>query len=101
MATNSEQKSLIPDLPRNPQIIDSNGMLRTEWNLFFDQLILGLQTIFSPEGFKMPQQPAANIASLMGNQSVAVILYDSTNDVFKANKLVGSTPTWVEINTTP
>ena len=91
----TKQLSIIPDLPRNPQVVNHEGLLNPEWKLFFDQLILGLQTNLKPEGFVIPQQTAANIALLTSNASLANIIYDSTNNLFKGNvQTAPNTFTW-------
>lgn len=92
-----KQSAIIPDLPRTPQVVDKNGQLVAEWKLFFDQLLLALQSTLTREGFVFPQQTDSNIALLIGAQSLANILYDSTNNVFKGNvQTAPSTYTWKE-----
>jgi hypothetical protein len=80
-----KQVSIFPDCPRSKKIVDKDGNMNDEWYRFFDQLSLALQTNLTPEGFVMPQQSAANILLLTATQSIANILYDSTNDEFKGN----------------
>jgi hypothetical protein len=86
MATGDLSQGLIPDLPRDPQIIDRElGTINPVWSLFFDQLILVLQTILSPEGTVMPQQSSTNVALLTAAQSIANILYNNTTNNFEGN----------------
>ena len=82
--------ALFPDVPRQSPMIDKNGYITDIWGLFFDQLILSLQTNLKPEGFVIPPQTAANIALLIGTDnnpqsSYNNIVYDSTNNAFKGN----------------
>ncbi len=92
-----KQSAIIPDLPRSPRVIDDNGELVSEWKLFFDQLLLALQNTLTREGFVFPQQTDSNIALLTGVQSLANILYDSTNNVFMGNvQTAPNTYTWKE-----
>ena len=77
--------ALWPDLPRDHPMIDKDGMMSDVWKLFFDQLILALQTNLKPEGFVIPQQTTSNINLLTATQSIANIIYDSTVPVFKGN----------------
>ena len=85
-ATPDLSQGLIPDLPRDPRIIDKElGTVNPVWSLFFDQLILTLQTVLTPEGTLMPQQPSSNIALLTAIQSLANIVYNSTTNNFEGN----------------
>jgi hypothetical protein len=88
----SKQPAIFPDVPREPIGFyqDKDGeekpiYLKEIWDLFFDILVLALQTNFSPEGIAVPQQSASNIGQLTGSQSIGSILYDSTNNQFKGN----------------
>jgi hypothetical protein len=91
--TNNPQ-AIIPDIPRDTKVIDKNtGEMSSSWYLFFQQLILALQSSLSNEGFVIPRLSAANIALLGNNtQSVGSIMYDSTNDEFKGIVLVDIGP---------
>jgi hypothetical protein len=80
-----KQVSLTPDLPRDPQVVDEKGMLTPIWKTFFEQWIQAMQTNLGPEGFKMPQQSASNIALLTTVSSLGNILYNSTNNTFMGN----------------
>jgi hypothetical protein len=95
-APSIKQSSIIPDLPRDPQVVDpKTGELTASYKLFLDQLILALQTNFKPEGILFPQQPDSNISLLTNINSLANIVYDSTNNVFKGNVLTApNTYTW-------
>lgn len=77
--------ALFPDLPRQSPIVGPDGKLSEVWQLALDQLVIALQTNLKPEGFVTPQQTATNISLLTGTQSVANIIYDSTNHAFKGN----------------
>lgn len=77
--------AIFPDSPRNIKVVDKNGYITPEFQLFLDQLILALQTNFKPEGIVVPQESASDITLLTGTQSVGNILYDSTNNAFKGN----------------
>lgn len=96
MAVNTiKQVSIIPDLPRDVQMVDKTGNLTEHWKLYFEQLNQALQTNFKPEGILLPEQTAANINLLTSVNSKANILYDTTNDVFRGNIQTGpSTYTW-------
>jgi hypothetical protein len=88
MAVTRKQVSIIPDLPRDPKVIDlKTGELTASWRLFFDQFILALQTNLKPEGTVMPQQSSSNISLLSSSVSLANIVYDNTVNVFKGNIL--------------
>lgn len=94
-----KQQAIFPDLPRDLKIINEEGEMTSTWHLYFEQLTSALQAILKPEGSVMPQVTAANIALLTGTLSVANIVYDSTNNLFKGNVLVGSVPTWKTFTT--
>jgi hypothetical protein len=95
---NEKQSAVFPDLPRDNNFLvkDREGNLtkiNPDWLLFFQQLVMALQTNLKPEGFVMPPQSASNIA-LLGNISGSIgnILYDSTNNEFKGIVLVSLGP---------
>ena len=95
MATQTTSpQAIIPDIPRDMKVIDTRtGEMSTTWYLFFQQLVLALQSSLSNEGFVIPDLTATNIALLGDNtQSVGSIMYDSTNDEFKGIVLVSSGP---------
>lgn len=96
MATQTPKPaSLFPDLPRDKTLVGKDGVMSETWQLYFDQLSLAMQSVFTPEGFKMPSQSASNITLLTSSASLANILYDSTNNVFKGNILTApNTYTW-------
>ena len=95
------QQAIFPDLPRDNQVVDKNGEITPAWNLFFQQLIMALQTNFKPEGLVIPPKSAADIANL-GNvsESIGNIIYDNTNNVFKGLILVSLGPPIVTITKT-
>ncbi len=80
-----KQQAVFPDLPRNAPLVDKDGNMNILWQLFFQNLVMALQTNLKPEGFVIPQQSATNITLLTAAQSIANILYDSTNHEFKGN----------------
>lgn len=82
-----KQQAIFPDCPATNQIVNKDGSMVEEWQLFFQQLILALQTNYGPEGIVAPQQTDANIALLTAIQSIANILYSSTTNVFEGNVL--------------
>lgn len=85
MSINEKQQAIFPDLPRDRQLVDNKGEITPQWELYFSQLTTALQTNFKPEGIVFPQQTSSNIGLLIGQSSVANIIYDSTNNVFKGN----------------
>ena len=57
--------SLVPDYPRDDQVVDqATGKITDAWALFFQNMVTAMQFIFTPEGFAMPQVAEANIANL-------------------------------------
>lgn len=85
MTISRKQQAIFPDLPRGKKVVEDNGELTPEWELFLNQLILALQTNIKPEGIVVPPQIASNILQLTGSASNNNILYDSTNNEFKGN----------------
>lgn len=83
---------IIPNF-QNTKIVDRNGYLTEEWQNIFQALFTALQGNVSEEGFHIPQQSAANIATLQTQFAAATnpatyygdMLYDSTNDLLKVN----------------
>jgi hypothetical protein len=80
-----KQQAVFPDLPRTTKLVDENGNMNLDWQLFFDNLTLALQVNFKPEGIVVPNKPSTDIALLTAPVSVANIIYDSTTDEFKGN----------------
>ncbi len=102
MTQSRKQQAVFPDLPRSKQMWDmKTGNINPEWDLFFQQLTMALQTNFKPEGFVMPPKTASEIASL-GNisESIGNIIYDSTNNQFKGIVLVSLGPPIVTMTKT-
>lgn len=101
MSQTRKQQAIFPDLPRDKQMVDKHGEITPHWDLFFQQLVMALQTNFKPEGIVVPPQSAANIANL-GNTSGSIgnIIYDSTNNLFKGIILVSLGPPVVTITKT-
>lgn len=81
-----KQQAIFPDLPRDDQVVDlKTGTLTSDWHLFFQQLVMALQTNFKPEGIVVPPKSDTDIVQLTGTTSNNNIIYDSTNDLFKGN----------------
>jgi hypothetical protein len=101
MSQSRKQQAIFPDLPRDKHLVDTSGNITPHWDLFFQQLVMALQTNLKPEGFVIPPQSASNIASL-GNTSASVgnIIYDSTNNQFKGIILVSLGPPVVTVTKT-
>jgi hypothetical protein len=78
-------KAIFPDLPRNQPMVGKDGKMDNLWILFFENLVMALQTNLKPEGFVIPIQTAANIALLTAIVSQHNIVYDSTNNLFDGN----------------
>lgn len=78
-------QAIFPDLPRNQPFLNQDGTVNYYWILWFENLVMALQTNLKPEGFVIPQQTTTNIALLTAVQSIANIIYDSTTDEFKGN----------------
>jgi len=57
------QKIQIPNLFTG-KVVDKDGFLTPEALAFFNQLLVSLQYILSPEGVRVPQQPSANLGLL-------------------------------------
>lgn len=92
--TLQNQKSIIPDLPRDHKITDINGQLTAAYLLFLDQFILSLQKNLTPEGYLIPQQDQSNISMLNNSSSNYKILYDLTNNQFSGNLINLSSQQW-------
>ena len=56
MTTNRNPSSVFPDMPRDYSVSDikRTGELTPAWKLFFEQMVLSLQTNFSNEGISLP-----------------------------------------------
>jgi hypothetical protein len=94
MITGKKQNALFPDIPRDSKLVDENGEITPLWKKYFEDNTQALQSNYSPEGLAAPQQSASNIALLTGTQSTGRILYDSTNNLFKGNVIVGGVNVW-------
>lgn len=95
MSSSRANFSVIPDVPRQERFIQNND-INYKWYLFFDQLVLALQTFLTSEGFVMPSQTATDISTYLTNSPNGTILYDSTNNAFKG-RVAGSWVTFVTI----
>lgn len=93
MTQTRKQQAIFPDLPRDKKVVDNEGNMMPSWLLFFQQLVMSLQTNFKPEGIVTPPKPSSEIANL-GNVSEAIgnILYDNTTNQFKGIILVSLGP---------
>ena len=80
-----KQLAIFPDLPRDEQVIDEKGNLTAPYRLFFQQLVMALQTNFKPEGYVIPPKPTSDIIQLIAAASNNNIIYDSTTNQFKGN----------------
>ena len=85
LTQNPKPQAIFPDLPRNEPFLNPDGTVSYYWILWFQNMNMALQTNFSPEGFLLPSQSAANVNLLTKTQSKANVLYDSTNNVFEGN----------------
>lgn len=83
MASNNQ--IIIPDLPRNPKVINQDGTFTSEWKVFFDQFLQALQLTLTPEGIRIVQQTTDNIDLLTTSSSLGKILYDTTTNTFVGN----------------
>lgn len=93
MSQSRKQQAIFPDLPRDKQIVDKNGEITSAWDLFFQQLVMALQTNYKPEGIVLPGQTTANIANLGNTEgSIGNILYNSTTNQFQGIVLVSLGP---------
>lgn len=89
----SRQQAIFPDLPREKQMVDKEGNITPAWDLFFQRLVLSLQTNYKPEGIVVPPLSASNIGDLGNTQgAIGNIIYDSTNNQFKGIVLVSLGP---------
>lgn len=80
-----KQIAIFPDLPRDPIVINEKGMFTDPYKLFFQQLVMALQTNFKPEGYVIPPKPTSDIIQLIAQASNNNIIYDSTTNQFKGN----------------
>lgn len=88
-----QSQAIFPDLPRDNQLVDKNGIITAAWATFFQQLTQALQTNYKPEGIVVAPLSADNIADLGGTSgSIGNIIYDSTNNLFKGIVLASIGP---------
>lgn len=85
MSAPLKQVTIVPDIPRDPQVVDEKGQFNPAWKLFFEQFVQALQVNFSAQGTVFPQQTNANIALLTTATSKANILYNSDDNTFMGN----------------
>lgn len=74
----------IPNLLSHP-LVDNDNMMHPAWRDFFSQLITEMQNNLSNEGYKVPQQPTANVTALNTDKSKGALLYDNQTDELKVN----------------
>jgi hypothetical protein len=67
------------------RIANPDGTIHQDFHGLLSQLITQLQQNLSNEGYKMPQQNAANIAILNNTKSTGALVYDKDNHVLKVN----------------
>ena len=86
--------ALIPALPKDPIVIKdpvtSDYVMHPAWAHYHSQINTVLQTRLSHEGFKVTQQPTANITTLNTDQSTGNFLYDSDAGVMKVNNFAAT-----------
>jgi hypothetical protein len=75
---------ITPNLPIG-RWIDEQGYPTPEMMGVFAQLVTELQNNLSNEGYKVPQQPTANVQLLNTAQSEGALLYDSDTKELKVN----------------
>lgn len=97
MDNSNRNSSLIPDMPRDLEIVDGNNRLNPAWSLGFESLFQALQNNFKNEGFLIPSLSEENINFIqsiytpyIGNMLPMEILdisgqlvFDKTNRVSK------------------
>jgi len=86
---------IIPNIPNDRKIVDDNGMITEVWASFFSNLITQLSQNLSDEGYVLPSQSAANIATLSTNDNKSRIIWNI--DTEKA--MVNNDGTFKEIQT--
>lgn len=77
----------------NIRFVDEKGYLTESWQNIMQQLFTALQSNVSNEGFQIPQQTTATIATLQTRFAAATdptvyngdMLYDSSTDELKVN----------------
>lgn len=75
---------ITPNLPIG-HWVDEKGHPTPEMMGVFSQLISELQNNLSNEGYKVPQQPTANVQLLNTAKSEGALLYDSDTKELKVN----------------
>jgi hypothetical protein len=83
--------ALIPNLPPITQEMiekiktpmGDRYHMHSAWHTFFSEMTVVLQNTFSQEGFTMPNQSTANIASIVtgGNKNNALIVDNQLNEL--------------------
>lgn len=75
---------IIPNFQSTP-FVDKSGNLTAAWQLIMQQLIQQLQKNLSNEGYTLPQQDAAHIATLNTAASTGNLIYNSTTNTAMVN----------------
>ena len=85
--TASDQRpiAIFPDMPRETPMVKEGGFMSDEWQLYFDQLTVALQTYFKPEGIVVPPLTSSQIALLTGAASDGNIIYNTTIPALQGN----------------
>lgn len=76
---------IVPNIPNDRKIIDSDGMITEVWASFFSNLITQLNLNFSVEGYALPTQSAANILLLDTNKSKSRIIWNKDTEKAMVN----------------
>lgn len=77
--------SAIPVLPVCA-LVDKNGQMTSQWNIFFNQLLTELQNNISNTGLVIPSQSATMVATLNtppNQMANGTLIYDTTNNLAK------------------
>ncbi len=88
--------ALIPAMPKDPLMtkdpMSNEYVMHPAWIHYHSQINTVLQTRLSHEGFKVTQQPTANINAMNNNiKSDGNFLYDSDEGVMKVNNFASTT----------
>lgn len=76
---------ILPTPLRNQPLVDQDGKITDDWWVYLSNLIQSLYINANPEGLAVPEQPAANIATIENINSQNTFVVDSTNGLLKFN----------------